>query len=324
MPSCRLSVALCTYNGSAYLPEQLESLSRQTRKPDELVVFDDASSDQSADLIRAFAESAPFPVSLHINPKNVGPSENFRLAIEACGGDVIALCDQDDIWMPKKLEAIDAEFRQSPNLGLVFSDAEICDQNAGALGYNLWKSVGFTPTLQHRLSNGRAFQVILRQNIVTGATMAFSARFKSLVLPVGPHWVHDGWIALLISAVAPVRIIPEPLIRYRQHPSQCVGALWRTLYQQYQNAKKMDRQVFAQHAQMYQAARERLLDLNGQFPCASDVLAMLDAKVRHYQTRSAIRLGERGRLLSSVTEMLTFRYRRYSMGWKSFAQDLFL
>ena len=86
----------------------------------------------------------------------------------------------------------------------------------------------------------------------------------------------------------------------------------------------MSRQVFAEHAQMYQAAYERLTTQRDQFPVAPQVLATLQQKIRHFRTRSEIRLGERGRILSSVGELVRLRYRRYSMGWKSFAQDLFL
>jgi hypothetical protein len=210
------------------------------------------------------------------------------------------------------------------DLGFVFTDAEICDEAGGPLGYSLWQSVRFTPSLQRRLNDCHAFEVILRNNIVTGATMAFASRFKSLVLPIDPLWFHDGWIALLISAFAPVGIIGQPLIRYRQHPAQAVGALQRTFYQEYLAAKKMDRHVFAGQARMYQAALTRLESWHELPLRRGDLLQMLREKIRHYQIRSAIRLRERSRLAPSIVELLTLRYRRYSLGWKSFAQDLFL
>jgi glycosyltransferase involved in cell wall biosynthesis len=323
--SVRISIALCTYNGSAHLPQQLESIAGQARHPDELIIFDDASNDDSAEIARRFAATARFAVSVHANERNVGPTKNFEHAIAACSGDVIALCDQDDVWHPQKLERVAAEFARSPVLGFLFTDADVCDERAEPLGYPLWKSVGFTPALQARLRRGRAFDVILRQNVVTGAAMAFASRFKPLVLPIDPRWVHDGWIALLIAATgAGVSIIDEPMIRYRQHASQAIGALRRSLLQQYRNARDMSRQVFAEHTEMYQAAYERLTAMSKGFPVTPEVLAMLAQKIRHFRTRSQIRLGERGRILSSVSELVRLRYRRYSMGWKSFAQDLFL
>ena len=322
--SLRISIALCTFNGAAYLSNQLRSILDQTRKPDEVVIFDDNSTDDTVPIIRRFAVAAGLSVSVSMNPRTIGPAENFALAIAACSGDVIALCDQDDIWLPRKLELIEAEFVKNPNLGVVFTDAEICDENAEPLGYRLWKSIGLTPSYQTQLLRGKAFEVILRQNVVTGATMAFSSRFKSLLLPIGSGWMHDGWIALLVSAIAPVAIINKPLIQYRQHPQQSVGALRRTLYQQFLNARKMDRQVFQDHADMYQSAYDHLRALAGHIPLRPEVLPMLEEKIQHYRTRSAIRTRRTNRIVASIKELLTLRYQRYSMGWKSFAQDVFL
>src|SRR3712207_5989304 len=99
-----LSVALCTYDGARYLPEQLESLARQRRLPDELVVCDDGSADDTVDVVRRFADRAPFAVRLSLNPQNLGFVKNFEQAIRLCRGDLIALADQDDVWHPQKLE----------------------------------------------------------------------------------------------------------------------------------------------------------------------------------------------------------------------------
>ncbi len=226
--------------------------------------------------------------------------------------------------MSEKLRLIEAEFERDGNLGFVFTDADICDEIGKPLDYTLWQSVRFTPRLQRRLNDGHAFEVILRNNIVTGATMAFAARFKSLILPIDPLWFHDGWIALLISAFASARAIRQPLIRYRQHPAQSVGALQRTLYQQYQAAKKMDRHVFATHTKMYEAAKARLETWRDEPLRAADLMEKLSDKIRHYRVRSEIRLRQRTRFVPSLAELITLRYQRYSLGWKSFAQDLFL
>jgi hypothetical protein len=327
----RISVALCTYNGQAYLPEQLQSLSKQSRAPDEMVIRDDRSTDRTVAILRGFAESAPFPVSIVINETTLGPAKNFEATIAACTGDVIALCDQDDVWAPDKLAAIDRAFTDSPRLGAFFSDAEICDASGDDLGYRLWSSVGLTGRLLRQFLDGGAFDVILRQNVVTGATLAFASRYRSLTLPIDSLWMHDGWIALLIAACAPVVAYPQPLIRYRQHATQSIGAARRSLLQQYQNARAMDRMVFAQQVRMFQAVSDRLEDfsrsdagrtMTGSCPQDSH-LQRLSEKIRHSQARSAIRLGQASRW-SSVAELLSLRYRRFSLGWKSFSQDLFL
>ena len=341
----RTSVALCTYNGARYLPEQLQSILGQTRLPGELVVFDDGSNDDTVALLRGFAERAPFPVRVSVNEGRVGPAENFSRAIAAATGEIILLCDQDDVWHADRVEQTEAAFAPptapaapaaecpaappagaaagsvgSRRPGLVFADADVCDCAARPLGYRLWDSLFFPPRLRRRVAD-HGFDVLLRQNVASGATMAFDARFRSMFLPVGPGWMHDGWIALLIAAVAPVRVIDRPLIRYRQHPQQTVGALRRSLYQQIRNARAMHRDVFLQHANLYAAVLQRL-EQTPDVPPRN--LELLRAKVHHLQRRSRIRRRESARLLPSLAELVTGRYRHYSLGWKSFAQDLLL
>ena len=93
-----LSIALATYNGAVYLKEQLESIAAQTRTPDELVISDDQSTDDTLRVIEEFAATAGFPVRLSVNEANLGIAKNFEKAISLCRGDLIFLSDQDDVW----------------------------------------------------------------------------------------------------------------------------------------------------------------------------------------------------------------------------------
>src|SRR5437879_6214343 len=124
----RLSIAMCTYNGARFLKEQLDSIASQTCSPDEVIVCDDHSSDGTVQVIERFASGAPFPVKLQVNETNLGSTKNFEKAIGLCQGEVIALADQDDVWSSIKLERLIAAFESDPNLGLVFSDAQLVDE----------------------------------------------------------------------------------------------------------------------------------------------------------------------------------------------------
>jgi glycosyltransferase involved in cell wall biosynthesis len=315
-------VALCAFNGEAFLPEQLQSLLHQSRQPDEMVICDDGSTDRTLDILEGFAATVSFPVRIHRNEKTLGPAQNFAKAIAACNGEIVSLCDQDDIWEANKLELTLAAFDRDPQLAFVFSDAEICDSNCRPLDYRLWSSIGFVGRLRKQFDGGQGFDVLLRQNVVTGATLSLVAAYRSLILPIPPGWMHDGWIALLLSAVGRGQAISEPLMRYRQHPGQSIGAAKRSLYQQYLNAKQMDRNVFAEQADEYDAALERLRQTDCLVPPVA--VPKLLEKIRHCRRRSAIRHRQVSRLLPALTELATLRYRRFSLGWKSFAQDLFL
>src|SRR5207253_4621935 len=126
----KLSVAMCTYNGASYLQEQFDSIAMQTRLPDELVICDDVSVDTTKEITDKFAAVAPFAVKRHFNENNLGSTKNFEKAIGLCQGDIIALADQDDEWSPIKLEQLEAALASSAKTGLVFSDAEVVDQNS--------------------------------------------------------------------------------------------------------------------------------------------------------------------------------------------------
>ena len=139
----KISVALCTYNGEQFLSRQLASIQQQTRTPDELVVCDDCSTDRTLEILQDFAASAAFPVRITQNDDNLGFVANFERAIQLCQGDLIALCDQDDIWYPTRLERSLQEFTAHPEVGFVFSDADIIDQQDQLTGMRLWTNFGF-------------------------------------------------------------------------------------------------------------------------------------------------------------------------------------
>ena len=119
------------------LPEQLASIAAQTRQPDELVVCDDGSSDATPQIVEDFASLVAFPVRFFRNPKNLGSTKNFEQAIGLCTGDLIALCDQDDIWLPEKLARQAEMLERDASLGGVFSDAELVDDRSQPIGKRL-------------------------------------------------------------------------------------------------------------------------------------------------------------------------------------------
>src|ERR1700760_1987549 len=116
----KISVALCTYNGERFLGRQLASIQQQTRLPDELVACDDCSTDRTLEILNDFAAAAGFPVNIIRNEEKLGVAANFERAIRLCQGSLIALCDQDDIWYPSRLERSEEEFVAHPDVGLVF------------------------------------------------------------------------------------------------------------------------------------------------------------------------------------------------------------
>ncbi len=319
----RLSVALCTYNGALFLADQLGSIAAQDRLPDELVICDDRSTDETLAVLERFRATAPFPVRIFVNPRNLGSTSNFAQAIAQCRGESIVLADQDDVWLPSKLTQLEAALTANPDAGFVFTDAVMVDSSLVPIGYTLWDAICFHRHLREQVRQGQAFDLLLKRYFVTGATMAFRAQYRDLVLPIPKNWVHDAWIALLISAVAPCSFIEEPLIQYRQHSGQQIGERKRSLYEQYRVAKSMTQDTYRQVAENHQAVRERLASVVG-FPVSPAKLAAIDGKVDHFRSRTRMRDPKVWRFPAVLREVLAKRYARYSLGWKSMVQDLFL
>ncbi|HEV8170007.1 MAG TPA: hypothetical protein VGP59_11675, partial [Pyrinomonadaceae bacterium] len=138
----------------------------------------------------------------------------------------IALSDQDDVWRSDKLQLFENVLNNSPSAGLVFSDANIVDEKLKPLNRRMWDEIGFDTHKRKLLKTGHALEVLVTGWTVTGATMAFRSPFVKLSLPIPEEiaMIHDGWIALTIGAVADVIAIDEPLIQYRQHAQQQIGA----------------------------------------------------------------------------------------------------
>lgn len=320
-----ISVALCTYQGARFLEAQLESLAAQTLLPAELVVCDDRSTDGTLALLDAFARRAPFPVRIEENPARLGTARNFGKAIGLCRGDLIATCDQDDVWLPEKLSLCAEAFARDDRLGLVFTDAEIVDEELRPMGYRLWDAIHFGAADRRRVRGGRALDVLLRQWLVTGATLVFRSRFRPVILPVPECWIHDGWIALLVAAMAPVGMVERPTVRYRQHPGQQIGARRFTLGELYALARSLGPSHFRTSHERFRLVRERLGALADRGVDPAD-LALLDRKVEHQSRHLAIAESpsRAHRIRWSLDELVHGRYARFSPGLAHAVKDLFL
>ena len=313
-----ISVALCTYNGASYLAEQLESIARQSRRPDELIVCDDRSGDVTPDLVRAFAANAPFPVHLRVNDRMLGLAKNFEAAIAACGCEIIALSDQDDLWLPYKLEEMHQAFLTDPNTALVFSDAALIDPAGQPLGIGLTAAKRLEASIQSLPDCRAAFGALLASNFITGATLAFRATLKPVLLPIpdGPL-LHDGWIALTAAAVGRIAYLDRPLIQYRQHPGQQTRALAEAAARQ---AGSRYRSHLAQLETLAARLSAQKAAVNPAF--LEDTEPMLDAKIAHLRARASLPPRKWRRFPRLLRELLSGRYHCFSNGWRSAGRDL--
>lgn len=218
------SVALCTYNGGAYVEAQLRSILAQTVRPGEIVVSDDGSTDATVALVTRILTASGITFNVLKNASPLGVSKNFEQAVLATAGDIVVLCDQDDVWHPQRIERALAEFEARPELTLLFSDARMVDAQGEPLGYSLFDALEISTVDRQAIHGGHAFPTLLRRNIATGATMAFRRSLLEVAAPFPVEWVHDEWLTVLASAVGQVDLLPEALIDYRQHGGNQIGA----------------------------------------------------------------------------------------------------
>lgn len=225
-----VSVALATYDGERWLGPLLSSLSDQEALPDELVVQDDRSNDDTIEVLRRFARTAPFEVRVEQNPVRLGSTENFARALQRCRGRFIALADQDDVWYAAKLSRLVSELRSDPTVTMVFSDADLIGEDGRPLGRRLWETRRIERTLRRRAVVPE--ELFAKRALTTGCTMALRRRAVAAALPFPGSLAdpaapmrHDRWLSMVSAAVGTVRSFPEPLLGFRVHPGQETGVL---------------------------------------------------------------------------------------------------
>ncbi len=322
--SPRLSVALCTYNGARFLEPQLDSYLAQTRLPDELVVCDDGSTDGTLAMLASFEKRASFPVRIVRNEARLCPTKNFEKAIGLCTGDLIATSDQDDVWMPEKLALCEATIASDSRRGLVFTNAEVVDEDLRSRGHQMWDSIRFGRLARRRVRRGQAFEVLLRQWLVTGATMMFRSEYRPFILPIPENWIHDAWIAFIIGALAQVGFVERSTIKYRQHAAQQIGGKKLTWREIYEKAREVGPPHLRLANERFLLARERLRSFASHVRDPG-LLHLVDEKVEHQRRRLAIAEASSRwqRVVWTLVELWRGGYSRYSPSCCHFIKDMF-
>lgn len=193
---------MAVYNGARYLREQLDSLIDQVRVPDEIVICDDASTDGSRDILADFVKRAPMPVRLLLNTGNRGYSRAFEQCMNSVSGDLVFFCDQDDVWLPGKIDTVARQFEHRPGLMLSIHDGRLVD---GGLGWHGAKKIA------------QVESIYPLDRFVTGSLSAASMELVRLSLPFPEGIVHDSWLHALAEALHAREILRQDLQLIRRH-----------------------------------------------------------------------------------------------------------
>lgn len=215
---------MATYNGEKYLREQLNSLASQKHLPSELVVCDDGSTDATLDLLADFAITSPFPVRIYRNEINLGFAQNFLKAARLCEGEWISFCDQDDVWLPNKLDDVRAVVDKDAPPVLILQNAYICDSNLSHqnrlfpdcvnMGYHspgsqfsFWVWLGFLQTFHSSILD-----------------FLPDGHLPRNYFPGHKYMSHDKWTCMIANATGGICVIPGPAALYRRHEQALTGS----------------------------------------------------------------------------------------------------
>lgn len=225
MENSTIAILLATYNGAQYLGEQIDSILAQTNRQWHLYIHDDGSTDGTAAILHRYADSHPDRITLMDYPPQGGAFANFMSLLEKTETDYYMFCDQDDLWHPDKIEkslsAMTAREQTAKGRPIVVhADLRVVDENGQVLASSFWQQAGMHPemfqTFEQRITN-----------VVTGCTMLFNQRAKAAALrkrPAGKP-LHDEWVTIRACAEGGMVVpLAEPLIDYRQHTDNTLGA----------------------------------------------------------------------------------------------------
>jgi glycosyltransferase involved in cell wall biosynthesis len=208
-----VSIPIITYNGERFLRQQLDSIFSQTYPSIEVIAVDDCSNDGTPAVLESYRQS--HNLKIVVNKQNLGYLRNFEKAVSLCSGEFIAPSDQDDIWLPEKVE------RQVNDIGkssLVFSDAFLIDNDGSVFAVSAMAFSGLAP------ASGNLFSRLLYSSFVIGCGSLFRRELVKNALPIPQgELFHDWWFSLVASLTKGITYIPERLFYYRQHPGNTIG-----------------------------------------------------------------------------------------------------
>jgi glycosyltransferase involved in cell wall biosynthesis len=223
----KISVALCTFNGSTFIHEQINSILNQTLPINEIIVCDDGSTDDTMTILKQYEIEYPGLFKIFKNEINLKSVKNFEKAITLCTGEFIFLADQDDVWIKDKVKKYIEYFKENQNINVLASNGYCIDEdNINHEKYSLWDVPLFLR--ENNIEVNYLKIISFRQNIATGATMAFRRDFKSkfLPFPILNEYHHDEWIALIASKYDSFELLQEKHFKYRIHSNQQVGGVF--------------------------------------------------------------------------------------------------
>ena len=250
-----VDILMSVYNGEKFLAEQLESLLGQTHKNWRLVVRDDNSTDSSVRVLSEYRNRYPEKIVFVSDQRGqLGACQGFAQVVQHSSADYMMFCDQDDVWLPTKVELSLAEIlrleRLNPGMPIVvYTDLVVVDEELKVLAESFWR-------YQHIDPQENSLSSLILDNVATGCTMILNRPLKELALPVPSEAIiHDWWFSLVCSVYGKVSFVNDKTVLYRQHGKNEVGAQDYRLSTRFRRLWKSPRSFYARATKMAGLAR---------------------------------------------------------------------
>ena len=217
----QIDILLATYNGEKYLKEQLDSILMQTYSNFRLLISDDCSNDSTKDILKEY-EQKDNRIKVFYQEKNLGYVKNFEFLLGKVENKIYALSDQDDIWLPEKIEKAIENINYN-NSDLYFSDLILIDETGKEISKSFWKEKGF----YKKIKKDKNYKGLLLNNYITGCTIVSKKELLKYVLPIPKntkYMIHDYWIAIVTALKGKICYDTNCYIKYRQHGNNQVGS----------------------------------------------------------------------------------------------------
>jgi glycosyltransferase involved in cell wall biosynthesis len=223
---------MATYNGARYIEHQIESIFAQSNQDWQLIIRDDGSDDNTVSIIEDYAAKHRGKIKLiKDNNSQLGATLNFGYLLEHTDTEYIMFSDQDDIWLPNKVELTLNTIKEAGKIYadmplLVHTDLRVVDSDLNTIADSMWSYQKLFP------DTGNNLKKIMSHNVVTGSAMMINKKAKEVSIPVPREAImHDWWIALNVAKHGKIVYVSTPSILYRQHSKNVIGA---------QRARKID------------------------------------------------------------------------------------
>lgn len=217
----KIDILLATYNGEKFVKEQIESILNQTYENFNLIISDDASTDNTLNILEEY-EKKDTRIKVFKKEKNEGLIDNFEFLLKNVTSDYFMFSDQDDIWKKDKIEKSINKLKEESS-GLVYTDLEIVDEKLNVIYPSYWKY----KQIYKKIIKYNNFEALYLNNFVTGCTILAKSKYIKDILPLprnSKFVLHDYWTALIVSAKDKISYVEEPTIQYRQHKNNRVGS----------------------------------------------------------------------------------------------------